>query len=332
MSFAALRRISTRCHHPTICSTVTRQQSTIVSRRQWNKYLQENNPRLKVAQKETSKDTTASKPWPRSVVFAGYALAGTLIPYTLIWIGLTNETTRPWVLRYCSAAVEQRLRAHFGEPDLGSVSYTDRREGGLAVPYKLMDELDQTSRQRQALIEQRAIVQPVQVRIQVREDTTNTVVDEQILQVPGPTLATRPELARQWRASAAPGGTWTVDFPADPTLEDSIAEKDISLGDTDEETSEVPLIDPLRIEGQIYSLWHYQPVAPEVSTNSKNNESLSSADAIEVGRLRHVIAHLEEELKNSTVATRPIDDITEELAQNRAKLRRLQWKKWLPWS
>jgi hypothetical protein len=300
-------------------------------------YLEKSQPRLKVVEKP--KTEASQKPWPRSVLLSGYALAGTVIPYTLMWIGLTNESTRSWILNNCSETVEQKLREHFGEPDFSQISYVDRNEDDgttTPIPYILRGELPQTTRLQERRIDE-SLDQPLKARVKLRDSKSDTILGECQLELPAAAKASKAELVPRVVSAAScsidksslESGTITVDFPVEKTQ--TINSDAELLFQYKEETESSAAVDPLRVEGRVYSLWHYQPAAPEISNNSGKNGMQMSQDEIEVARLQHRIAILEEELKNSTVATRPIDDITDELASSKAKLRQLQWKRWLPW-
>jgi predicted metalloprotease with PDZ domain len=47
--------------------------------------------------------------------------------------------------------------------------------------------------------------------------------------------------------------------------------------------------------------------------------------------LEYQIEALQRELKNH-MSSRSVDDIMDELWQTKAELRRIAWKRWLPWS
>ena len=333
----------------TSSSSSRRLSSTlVVSRRQWNEFLTKGNPKLKPKPTTSSNGkTTDDKPWPRSVILTGYALAATVIPYTVVWICLTNESTRPLVLNACNDTVEQALRNHFGETDYNQISYTDQHEGGgMALPKKFMGEISQTARRQEERIQQ-AAHQPVQVHIRVVGDAS--LSDPQIVELPATTLARPQELWKKVPKTGWPENAYlAIDFPVTTkekeseivdTMDDDSTTNMVDFGDSTNKATTVDTteIDPLREEARVYSLWHYQPAAPDAAADSSNQRKqqqngIMSHDDIQASRLRHHIAVLEEELKNSTVATRPIDDIVEELNSKKSELRRLQWKKWVPWN
>lgn len=308
-------------HHRLATCTAARHQSTIVSRRQWKEYLTKSKPQLKV--KETSaKNTTAeSKPWPASVRYTGYTLAVTVVPYTAVWICLTNRSTRPLVLNYCGAATEQVLRQHFGQVDVDAVAYTDRHE---QRPYMLLGEDTRAVRENETRI-QAHLAQPVPVRLRLRDnDNDNMYTAETELPLPATQLARPDELLGQLHVddkATLATSSLVVDFPVETPMKDESEEFS--------NAAEEPPVDPLRVEARVYSLWHYMPVAPQSHNN--NNNVFSSQDDLDAARWRHEIARLQDELKQLSTS-RPIDDITDELNRAKAELRRLQWKKWVPWS
>uniref|UniRef100_A0A7S3PDW6 Uncharacterized protein n=1 Tax=Amphora coffeiformis TaxID=265554 RepID=A0A7S3PDW6_9STRA len=306
-------------------TTTRRQQSSsstvVVSRRKWNEYLQKSAPKLKGS--ETIKASKPDeKPWPRSVRWTGYFLAATLVPYTVVWICLTNESTRPLVLDNCGPYVERILREHFGEKEIDELSYVDLREDGLPVPKKFVGELSHSIREQQQRIEA-DLQKPLKVRVKLRSPDSEFTTAETEVQAPATEWARKEDLVAKLSAvdkAAVQTSALAVDFPLEKVQDEFDA-------DPQPEATE---IDPLREEARVYSLWHYQPAAPPAPAASSSSGIMSN-DEIHAAHLRALIARLEEELKNSTVASRPIDDITEELERNRAALRRIQWRKWLPW-
>ena len=337
-SLTRFRRGSNQLHRSMTTSTSTN-TTAIVSRRQWQEFLRTKKPQLKPSATSTTKNATDSKPWPRSVIWTGYALAVTVIPYTTVWICLTNQTSRPWVLNNVNTTVETALRQHFGTDDNDQVSYTDWLHDKQPIPRVFMGEASEKERIQQARIEQHA-EKPVRVRVKLwkpAEAAATNVLAETELELPATLPATRNTLQTQCQAQNVTINmdeeSVAIDFPvAKETLPEAVFEDETTSSTTATTTTTTaaaaPPIDPLRTEARVYSLWHFQPPAPEIADTDR---SVMTDDDVRQQRLRHEIAVLELELKNSTVATRPIDDIVEELEQRKKELRQLQWKKWMPW-
>ena len=311
--------------------TTRRQQSSspvvVVSRRKWNEYLQKSAPKLKASETVTAAKPD-EKPWPRSVRWTGAFLAATLIPYTVVWICLTNESTRPLILNNCGPSLEAILREHFGEKDINQVSYVDRRQGGQPAPKKFLGEASQSVREQQQRIES-DLQKPLKVRAKLRSPDSDLTMAEAEVQVPASAWARKEDLVTKFSSvdkSTAQTAALVLEFPVEKQNSDTLMQDELST----EPQQEAPEIDPLREKARVYSLWHYQPAAPQQAPAAAASRSnMMSHEEIEAERLRHGIARLEEELKSSS---RPIDDITEELQRSKADLRRLQWKKWVPWS
>ena len=95
--------------------------------------------------------------------------------------------------------------------------------------------------------------------------------------------------------------------------------------------------DPLLSKIYTSSMWQYQDpkmVMKRVgggaqTKNSDKSKSYSSHDNIEKSRLEFEIARLQTELTSGT-STRAVDDIMEELNDNKAQLRQRTWRKWMP--
>lgn len=167
-----------------------------------------------------------------------------------------------------------------------------------------------------------------------------------------------PHLPESIRASTS---TVAVEFPddddenaADRTVgdESSSSTTSISFDDTtttmqSEKTSGDETIkktkDPLLRTIHTYSTWYYQQPLEHLRGDGGSSKSKSSGgsrhnhvtssmtnEEIQIQTLEADVKRLEAELRNLN-ATRPYDDIQEELDRTRATLRRLKWKRWVPW-
>ena len=225
------------------------------------------------------------------------------------------------MLDNCGPYVEGILREHFGEKEIDHVSYVDVREDGRSVPKKFMGELSKSIREQQKRIEE-DLQKQIKVRVKLRSPDSELTMTETEVQAPATEWARKEDLVAKLSAvdkATVQKSVLAIDFPLEKVEDEFDAEPQ----------SEATEIDPLREEARVYSLWHYQPSGPSAAAASPS--TTMSSDDIDAARLRVVIARLEEELKNSNVSSRPIDDITEELERNKATLRRIQWRKWLPW-
>jgi hypothetical protein len=321
-----------------------RQLSTvIVSRRRWDAYLDNTPPKLKVAAPKAAK--TEDKPWPRYLVWTGYGLVATVVPYMAVWIGLTNESSRAFLLQQCGPRVGGILRQHFGSPEVGAVSYVDRQADGPAgIPHALLGEESFAVRQQQGHIADDCWKGDVKVRVNVH---TNDTVDTTEVDLPAAVLASKEEILAKAASLAqslasAPGGgegaVVSVDFVSQPkkaptSLDDNNNNNNNNdtMGDNNNEFATVDnAVDPLRRTAPVYSLWHYQPTAAAPTASGASAGTAADQD-FQVERLRAGISRLEAELQNSATGTRPIDDVVEELQLHKAELRRLGWQKWKPW-
>lgn len=99
--------------------------------------------------------------------------------------------------------------------------------------------------------------------------------------------------------------------------------------------------DPLLGQIHTYSTWYHQPELQHLQSSSSSSSSddqrtvhhVTASITDEEIRLRTLEAdvdRLEIELRDLT-ARRPYDDIRDELDATKATLRRLKWKKWVPW-
>lgn len=309
----------------------------IVSRRRWDAYLAKTPPKLKVSAPKAAK--TEDKPWPRYLVWTGYGLAATLVPYMAVWIGLTNESSRALLLQQCGPRVGGMLRYHFGSPEVSAVSYVDRQADGPAgIPHALLGEESFAVRQQQGHIADACWQGDVKVRVNVH---TNDTVDTTEVDLPAAVLASKEEIlakaASLAQSLSSPGGgegaVVSVDFVSQPKkATTSLDDDNVTMGDNNnnEFATVDDAVDPLRRTAPVYSLWHYQPTAAAPTASGAPTGTAADQDFQEE-RLRAGITRLEAELQNSATGTRPIDDVVEELQLHKAELRRLSWQKWKPW-
>lgn len=229
--------------------------------------------------------------------------------------------------------MEGILREHFGQKDVDDVSYVDRREGGLPFPKKFLGELPQSIREQQRRIDEDSQT-PLRVRLQLRSTPDSGPTAEAEVQVPATEKANKETLVTRLSSvdkSTASTSALVVDFPSETGQNlDTFMQDDDDEQQQQEDVMET--IDPLREEARVYSLWHFQPPSPPATAAAAPSGSTMSRDDIDMARLRQEIAVLQQELKHSTATTRAIDDIEEDLQRRKAALRRLQWKRWLPWS
>jgi hypothetical protein len=330
--------------------------ATIVSRRRWDDYLIQTPPKLKASAQALKNGGGAKaddKPWPRYLVWTGYGLAATLIPYMAVWIGLTNEGSREYILEKCGGPRGAALvRRHFGHPEISAVSYVDRTANSNALPHALLGEEDFGVREQQTHIANDCWKGDVKVRVHVVSNHTNVEDDgtgvEQTTEVtmPAAVLSSPEDILSQaaWRnhpsvvASSSPpqDAVVSVDFVSQPPPSRLLLKEATLAGDEDMTMSHdgdafatpppADAVDALRRTAPVYSLWHYQPTVASTGAPAAADQEL------QVERLRAGIERLQDELQNSAAATsRPIDDIVDELQLHKAELRRLNWKKWKPW-
>ena len=108
-------------------------------------------------------------------------------------------------------------------------------------------------------------------------------------------------------------GTVAVDFDDLPSNETSLFD-DLATGLSLSADS---------LANHVYSTWYYQQ--PANSQEQKNVQQASQQD-IENTRLEYTIQKLEQDLIDIN-STRDIDDMQQELAQCKAELRNLRWKR-----
>jgi hypothetical protein len=97
--------------------------------------------------------------------------------------------------------------------------------------------------------------------------------------------------------------------------------------------------DPLLRTIPVYSTWHYQAPLPTLhdsqrraapSTHHPVTGQLYNTEELQIRHLEAEILRLQAELSDRNT-TRPFDDIQDDLDRSRSQLRRLRWRRWVPW-
>jgi hypothetical protein len=322
-------------------STIATTQSRVSSRRLWNAHWTNKNGGAKKQQQKQpfAKNKPASideKPWPKSMVYGSYAAAVVVVPYLSLWWISGSPTLRRLCLPKNSndnnSELMRRLRNHFGQVDWDSA-------GDSAVLYRLPLEDSASVRATQAEIEQREAQTLVVVLGMVDEVTATTIAETTVrLELPAAMPANQESL-RPFVSSSSPTAAIAVYFPdADAAADSNDSNKssennDATNGmDDGQEQAMNEKKDPLLRTAHTYSSWFYQRPELLAGTASHHGEqqSVLSLDDMEKSRLQYEISRLETELHSGS-SSRPIDDILEEVKQHKAQLRKLVWKRWVPW-
>lgn len=266
------------------------------------------------------KPKTPDSGWPKSVRYTGYGLAATLGPYSVLWL----ISQSPFVLELLSDSQRDWLRRYFGVPE---------HDQELALltkqkPPKLLQLPGEPSTRERLLSRNQAALEATPLTIQVTTGSLCTTIT-----VPGHVLARtealREYLPTDWQAS----DMMALDFAStsQSDIEDeTIAEDSYSDAEASNSTN-----DPLAQQTMIYSTWHYHGnTTPAATTATTTTSPLSQqqsrhADDWQKQELAAAIAALEHELRTGSL--RDMDDIQTELAAKKSQLRRLQWKRWVPW-
>jgi hypothetical protein len=275
----------------------TAQPPTIVSRRAWEAH-RKRHPGPAVSKKAKPKEE--EKPWPRNMVLSAYAAAGVFIPYSFGWFLSMHADARRAVTSVVPG-LEEVLRSHFGHAEY--TSYQDIKDG-VEPKMKLDDEDTFAVRRQQVFIEElNQDETPVQIHVFKDGGMVTTSAS-----LKGTTLATSSDLLQEGN-----GGTVAVDFDDLPSNETSLFD-DLATGLSLSADS---------LANHVYSTWYYQQ--PANSQERKNVQQASQQD-IENTRLEYTIQKLEQDLTDIN-STRDIDDMQQELAQCKAELRNLRWKR-----
>jgi len=105
-------------------------------------------------------------------------------------------------------------------------------------------------------------------------------------------------------------------------------------------SSETSRRDPLIRSIHTYSTWYYQPPLQHLQSSSSSDKSTVhhvtasiTDEEVRIRTLEADVRRLEAELRDLGNATRPYDDILDELEHTRSSLRRLRrgWRRWVPW-
>jgi hypothetical protein len=183
----------------------------VVSRQAWQAYRNTHPLPIKKDLKSSANNNNKSSnsnssstddmPWPKSVVYGAYVAAATLIPYFSAWFVASNPVVRER-MELVVPNVQDRLRGHFGKPDVDAVSYSDTVavqgedvHSKQSIPYILPHEWPLSVRREQQAI-QKLVSAPVHVQIQLVDDdlgtSTGITGHVRVQKVPGSTRA-RPD-------------------------------------------------------------------------------------------------------------------------------------------
>ena len=328
------------------------QPPRVISRRAWQEYQKKNvslfsGPSAEETAKKKATEAAQEKPWPKSVVYTGYVLGGTLIPYFCTWLAVTNESTRSYLLKLVGPKLEQILRNHFGKPEWSSVPYPEQVGQKLSsLPHTLLGEIPLDDRlQQQRIDEDLSTLRTETVRVCLYRDedvasssvdgrTAVAMVDEaRPLSV---TTLCKPENILPSTVEQLPTGTSiAVEFQTEEetneaTLANTLDNDEGSATTTTTVAASDPttVIDPLRTKINPYSLWHYIPVADPAATQQVSFRI--SEHEFQMAELQNDIFLLEAELRSGN-SGRSVDNIMADLDNRKNRLRRLKWRKWLPW-
>eukprot|EP00547_Thalassionema_nitzschioides_P018190 CAMPEP_0194241614 /NCGR_PEP_ID=MMETSP0158-20130606/7426_1 /TAXON_ID=33649 /ORGANISM="Thalassionema nitzschioides, Strain L26-B" /LENGTH=263 /DNA_ID=CAMNT_0038976545 /DNA_START=133 /DNA_END=924 /DNA_ORIENTATION=- len=241
------------------------------------------------------------KPWPRHMVFAGYAAASIFIPYSIAWYLSMHKEARE-VISNVIPGFEEALRSHFGVEE--QISYQDAKNGARPN-LKFIDEEEFSVRKQQKEVT-RLVGEDVPIQIHVHK---NGAFITDSTKLPGRTLAKAANLSESADSKIA------LDFD-DLATNDTVASYD--------------LMDSIHVESieessgnAVYSMWYYQP--PNVAVEHQKLRN-TSAQEIEMSRLEYTIESLEKELKDIN-STRDLDDMRQELMKAKSELRSIRWKR-----
>lgn len=283
--------------------------------------------RPRTAQPAPPKPKEDERPWPDSVRYMGYAAVTFLVPYSILWALYEHRSWRetvlpPWMLEH------EWLRRHFGVEDPWSVPYVDVLVDGATdphrIPVRLPEEADAATEATQASIDEQ-LRGSEQVRLMAIEN--GMVVEEVIATLPASLLANRQTLSEHGPKAAS----LAIDFVTPETSEWTQE----STGALDE--SPPSIMDPLLALIHTYSSWYYQSpavVEAKTATHVSTANHVTASVTNEEAQLQHLEAdlnRLQAELRNPA-STRPMYDIEEDIAKTKATIRRLRWRRWVPWS
>jgi len=380
--------------------SVSRLRSRRVVRRTQRQQEQKSGKDSKPEKESSASKAADEKPWPKSVVYAAYAAGATLVPYTLVWISLTDPNLREIAWSSSSSSVDKNsdididpgdgiplvLRRHFGEEDWNSVPYVDvldDAEGAVTdkskVPYRLAgerswhDEATRRASDRRIHPSRRIEIRLTPIPRDVVDANWNDIGPQLkgvTFVLPASERANTSNLLKHLLVSSSSAGEQfenaddlsvvAVDFPSEEKDEDDTApaadassasststttisfgdERDASPSSDLEPTAASAKKDPLLRKIHTYSTWYYQNPALIPGVNDTENKkdartahhvtaSVTNED-MQIQQLEFDVRRLEAELRD-LAATRPFDDIREDLDRSKSALRRLKWKRWMPW-
>ncbi|KAL7557798.1 hypothetical protein ACA910_003843 [Epithemia clementina (nom. ined.)] len=345
------------------------QPPRVVSRRAWQEYKEKHKSMYDgPPPQDKAKQAADEKPWPKSVVYTAYVLGATLIPYFGTWLAVTNETTRSFLFSssWVGPDLQQALRHHFGTTEWHAVPYPEQVGAKVAtLPHFFVGELPWPLRQQQERIAKEQAQNrkaPIRIRIfqqqQQQDDgvasttTTTTsnyvsssenMVDlDETISLSINTLATPQAILPHLSIKQLPANSsMALDFPSP---QDSEEEDSSGTGLEEAETNSTfvtdpdssshqnetnfKTLDPLLGRVNPYSVWYFHPIA-----NPSTQQQVSfhvSENEIRAAELQVEISQLEAELRDGA-SHRSVDQIVEELNDRKRQLRRIQWRKWLPW-
>ena len=350
------------------CMNSSRQASTaaagagppriVISRRAWEAHKRTMPAQPKT--KKSTKDSTADKPWPRSVLLAGYGAASTIVPYCIIWYIVADPKYRDYFGDYLPL---EMLRSHFGEVEWDAMSYVDdldRQEAKLPMDANYSQypgEFTYRTRKQQDKIKQMD-ERDLNAKLYVVLNATSQQ-EQPPTKVPGSTKATTEALRNYISGSgsiisgnddASSRPPVAVEFQDDDIEGDSDGSSEFGQGGLDgislssssssptensaTTNKEYPIVSLLKKTGT-YSSWFYQPGQESGSNGNGGNNTESTAtitpksfseSEMEISRLEYTIEQLTKNLKDPT-CTRDMDDMRNELNQAKRDLSKLKWKR-----
>lgn len=343
------RTSSTASSSSNLASSVVTQSTMaprVISRRSWDSFLQTHKNSGGKTNFLKTPPSGEEKPWPQSVIYTGLVLGGTLIPYWTVWWMVSNETTRPHALQFFGPQLSLYLRRHFGTLELNSISYPEQMtleewtQNSSDIPYAFRGEDPWHVRQTQDRIIQEGDI-AVRVRIIDNGDDSTKVhgmapTYDEILSLPRATLANPKQILSSQSTTTkqllTAASTVAVEFPMDELTTTTTTETASTttsttseMDETDESLSMSSSLSKLLATVTIYSLWHYQPVAPPTAVKGASDRDFRVAE------LQVLIDQLELELR---IGQRDIDSILADLklAKNQLrKLKRFSWRSWWWW-
>lgn len=283
-----------------------------------------------IAEARAKKLEVDNKPWPNSVKYIGAVLATVLIPYLTGFVFASFPSLREMILNKKQI---EFLRQWFGTEDPAELPYPDQRTCN-ALPRRLPGEPSERERLNQDKLESTLTDDNMITVKMVPLDKNDQILLEKTVQLPASQRARPQDLLAVLFGSgsfaeSSPVACLALDFPevSDDTNKSNLTKENASTDATSDALSDSDTNkDPLVPDIAIYSTWHYQSHAPTAThvTQSLTNEEL------QMHQLEADLKKLQAELKGNP--QRPMDDVLEEIAATKAMLRRLKWKKWLPWN